>query len=100
MATYAELYDISQLNNLSDLIKRINVALSIKAWAIIESASPPAAALAWAKDCLQDPNKYVGTALRAALADNAAATTSAIANAGDAAVQTVINDLVDKLLAK
>jgi len=98
MATYVELHDLASSGTLSDLRKKLRVAITIKANAIAESATPTAAAKAWALQALGNPQSFEQTVLNYVLADNATATTTAIANATDTMVQTAVDAAVNTLL--
>lgn len=98
MATYFELHDLMSSSTVGDLRRRLRVAIVIKANAVAEAASPPAAAKEWARNALRDPQQFEDMVLRYVLADNAAATVSQITGASDAQVQTAVNAAVDSLL--
>ena len=99
MATYSELHTLAT-SQASVLQQRIGVALTIRAYAYVTAQSPTAAQLDWAKDCLADPDKYGRITLRAALAANQALTTAQILGATDAGLQTVVDGVVNTLLAR
>lgn len=98
MATYNEIFAIP--GSSQSLREKITVAIAVKAYAIASAASPTASQVAWAKDALRNPQNWNDTVLYAALAANNTATVSQIQNANDAGVQTVVNTVVDNLLAK
>ncbi len=98
MATYIELHDLTSSSTLVDLRKRLRVAMLIKANAIASSSSPTSNAKEWARSALRDPQQYEDMVLRYVLAANASATTTQIASATDATVQTAVNGAVDTLL--
>lgn len=98
MANYFELFDLASSGTISDLRKRIIVAITIKAQAIAESASPTATAKEWAKQALSNPQAYDKIVLNYILADYATANVSAITGATDSQVQTAVNAAVDTLL--
>lgn len=98
MATYLELFDLSSSSAITDLRKKIRVAIAIKAQLIAASASPTATAKAWANAAFQNPQGYEGVVLNYILAANKAATTAQISGADDATVQTAVNAAVDTLL--
>lgn len=98
MATYLELFDLTSSSTITDLRKKILVAVLIKANAIAESASPSAAAKEWSRAALRDPQSFEQTVLNYVIADNSGASTSAISGASDAQVQTAVNAAVDTLL--
>lgn len=94
MATYTELFD---LRSNSDLRNRVAVACAIKAQAIIDSATPTAAQLTWARAAIADPIAKANELLNYVLAANKSATASQIAGASDAAIQTNVGAAVDRL---
>ena len=98
MATYTELHALRGSDTLTGLREKINVAIAIKANLIAKSASPTAAAKAWALQALGSPETYQPTVLNYILADYNTATTGQISGATDAQVQTAVNAAVDTLL--
>lgn len=99
MATLTELRELATGGDGSALRVKIVVAITIKANEIVNSATPTTAELAWARNALSRPEQYEQIVLHTALAQNAAATKAQIAAATDAAVQTVVDNVVTKLLA-
>jgi hypothetical protein len=97
MATLTELHTLAGSPGI--LLPRIQAALTIKAYSLI-TAQATAPQIAWAKSCLAEPAAYAGIVLRSALAANAAATTAQITAATDEAIQGVVGNVVDNLLAK
>jgi hypothetical protein len=97
MATLNELHTIA--GSPGDLLPRMQSALVIKAYSLV-TAQATAPQIAWAKDCLANPANYAQIVLRAALAANAGMTVAQILAANDAGIQTVVNNVVDNLLAK
>jgi hypothetical protein len=95
MATYAELYD---LRTHSALRNKITVAIGVKAAAILDSASPTAAQVTWAKEAIENPQSKADAMLNYLLASNASATTGQITGALDAAIQTKVNTAVDTII--
>ena len=98
MATYLELHDLASSPTLSDLRKRLRVAIIIKANAVAESAAPTAPGRDWSKQALANPQAFEQTVLNYILADNAGFATSAISGATDAQVQTAVDAAVNTLL--
>ena len=99
MATLTELRDLATGGDGSALRVKIIVAITIKANAIVNSVTPSAAELDWARAALARPEQYEQIVLHTALAENAAATKAQIAAATDEAVQAVVDNVVTKLLA-
>lgn len=98
MATYIELRDIVAAGT-GDLQKKILVAITIKAQALVDLPTTTAAQLAWAKDALANPQAYLVIVLNSVLAANNTASTAVITSASDTTVQTAVDSVVDKLLA-
>lgn len=96
MATYTEIYD---LRSNSDLRNKIVVAVAIKAAAILDSATPTAAQIAWAKAAIANPMGQADDLLVYVLAKNAALTAAQITGASDAAIQTAVNGAIDKIIS-
>lgn len=100
MATYLELWDLASSPTITDLRKKLQVAISVKAQAIAEAATPTTAMMDWARSALANPQHYEQMLLHFILADNAGVTTAAISGASDSAVQNAVNAAVDNLLGK
>ena len=98
MATYTDLHALRGSDTLNPLRQKINVAIAIKANTIAKSASPTAAAKAWATSALGNPESFLPTVLNYILADYNTASTTAISGATYAQVQTAVNAAVDTLL--
>ena len=99
MATYAELFALSQNGPLKD---KVAVACIVAAEIIrTELTSVPnhAARLIWARKALENPDAVATAALRAALVQNNALTVAQITGATDVALQTAVNNAVDLLTA-
>ena len=96
MATYAELFDIQ-----TDAVLRnkIQIAVIVKAQALIDLASPTANQVTWAANALNDPTKMMTKIMPYVLAANKSATQSNILSASDSAVQTNVGAAVDKLIS-
>jgi len=96
MATYQELFDYRSTVECQNLINRITVAVAIKAEAIA-GGTPTAEQRQWAVEALSNPRSKADSIIGFVLAANAAATTTQITNATDAAIQSNVNDAVDTL---
>lgn len=98
MATLLELQEMAG-GGTSDLRKKILSAITIKANALVNLASPTAAQRAFALAALENPARYEEIVLRTSLASNAALTVAQIQSASDAGIQATVDNVVDKLLA-
>ena len=99
MATYAELFALSQSGSLRD---RVSIACMIAAEKIrVEPVATinNAARRVWARRVLEVPEMTAMTALRAVLAQNAGSSVAVITAASDAVLQTAIDAAVDLLTA-
>ena len=94
MATYMELRSLFGLGTLHD---RVEVAVCLKAYAILQEATPSVGRLAWAKQALQGPGVEADYLLTYALCANSAATMAQIQSATDAALLANVVSAVDKL---
>jgi hypothetical protein len=99
MATYDELLIIATSTG-GALLSKIKVAVvvscdTIRAEAV--GATNHANRLKWAQETLRDPDAMARRMLWAVLAQNKAATPSAITTASDATVQTAVDAAVDLL---
>jgi hypothetical protein len=99
MATYIELHDLVGATAMSDVRKRIRVALTVKAQAVAADGTSTAAEREWAKSALASVTQYEEIVLRYLLALNKDVAVGVITGAQDAAVQTAVNGVVDTLLA-
>ena len=100
MATLEELHSMDGTTGLQALKNKIVVAVAIKAEAIAELASPTVQQIEWAKSALNNPRSVADQIINYVVADNAAASTSEITGATDAAIQTAVDAAVDNLLSK
>lgn len=98
MAAYTDLHALLGSTTLDALRQKIIVAIAIKANVIAKSASPTAAAKAFATAALAEPGNYLPTILNYILAEYNTSTTTAITGATDAQVQTAVNAAIDTLL--
>lgn len=94
MATYAELKSLQGTGPLSDLVE---VAVWVKAAAIIEEASPSAERLAWAESVLASSAAESAKLVPYLLAAKRDLTSGQILAASDAAVQAAVDAAVNKL---
>jgi len=97
MATYAELAAIADDPQYNALRQKIGIASAIKAAAVIDSATPGAEALAWAKSAVANPLQSGAGLLYYVIASNAVATVSEIYSASDTVIQANVNDAVDSI---
>lgn len=96
MATYDELLTAAEHEGLN---KRVRVACVIAADAIcneLATVTNHINRMLWAKSVFQNPQSEAQRMLWAVLAQNKAATLAAITGANDAAVQTAVNNAVDR----
>ena len=95
MATYAELATIKDDDAWNGLVNKIAVACSIKATAVIDSATPPATLLEWAKQSIADPLSASNDIVYYVVASNSSATLAQIYGASDTAIQNNVNTAID-----
>jgi hypothetical protein len=98
MASYTELNAI--ISSATTLKHRILIAIAIKAQGYVSAPSPTAEQIAWAKNALMNPYQYVDAVLISALAANKDATVAQINAVSDAGLQTVVDNVVQNLLAR
>lgn len=94
MATYNELRGLFATG---DLKNRVEVAVIVKAHAIIAEATPSADRLAWAEAALASSTNEAAKFLKYVLAANKGSTVENIQTANDTAIQTAVDAAVDKL---
>lgn len=97
MASYDEIAVFRQSGGYTGLLPKIAVAVSIKAAKIVDKASPTSPQQAWAKEALANPYDVAKTVISYVLAANNTATMTQITSASDSAIQTNVDDAVDKL---
>jgi len=95
MADYAELFN---LRNDSALLNRVAIACVVAAGEIRNE--PPSTSnhnnrLVWAREAFESPQMVAGKMWMALLAANKDLTVQQIQEAGDAAIQTRVNEVVD-----
>lgn len=98
MATYLELEGLRNGAGIDDLVKKVAVAICIKANVIAKSGTSTAEQKAWAKAALAAPGNYQWPVLNYIIAEYNAATLAAITGATDVQVQDAVNAAVDTLL--
>jgi len=94
MATYTELRSLFASGDLPD---RTEVAVVIKAHAILQEAGPSVDRLAWAEGVLANSQAEGRKLLKYVLAANSGQTVATIQGASDDALQTHVSAAVDKL---
>lgn len=99
MATYIELANIQSAAGWSDFLNKVRVAAVLKAVALLDSATPTAAQVAWAKSTLASPNQGGDDVVWYVIGANAGVALSSILAASDTAVQNNVNAAVDVITA-
>ena len=94
MATYAELYALRQDSDLQD---KIAVAVVIAAEGKL-SGTPSAAEATWARSVVQNPGGTAQAVTNLVLAANKSASSAVILAATDAAIQSIVDAVVDGLI--
>ena len=98
MATLAELSGIeNDFSQWGAFIGKVRVAATIKAAAIIDSATPGATALDWAKGAIANPDSAGDDIAYYVVASNAGVPLQAIYDASDNAIQGNVNAAVDAI---
>lgn len=97
MATLAELGDITNDSQWGDFVKKVRVACAIKAAAIIESTTPGATALDWAKSTISNPVNAGDSIAYFVVATNNSLSLAQIYGANDSAIQSNVNTAVDAI---
>ena len=97
MASYSELIAMRNDPLYGVLENKVREAVRIKAAAIIDSTTPGATALEWAKQVLKRPNEAGTDILTYVVAANATATTTQILGAADAAIYVNVSASVDAI---
>ena len=96
MATYTELFD---LKNNNDLLNKMFVAVVKKAQLLLDGATPTATEVAWASETLNNPRAVSEKIYMYVLAANSAASVATITGASDATIQSSVNTAVDAIIA-
>ena len=94
MATYQELRAAFSSDTLRS---KLEVAVIVKAHAILQETSPPAERKAWAVDALGSTPAKADLMLRYLLAANKDSAIAAIQGADDATLQIKVDEAVDRL---
>lgn len=94
MATYTELRSLIGDGTLHD---KMEVAVCLKAYAVLQEATPSVARMAWAKQALQNPKVEADYLLTYALCANSALIISQIQATTDVVLQTNVDTAVNKL---
>ena len=95
MATYAEIRSVYTDSN---LVNKMEVAVAIKAHAILQEATPSATRMEWARTALVTALRgEADMCLRYALAENKALTVQQLATASDADLYAATTAAIDKL---
>ena len=97
MATYIELTTIRDVPEWNFLLSKIVVAVTIKASEVIDSATPQATLLAWAKEAIANPSDAGNDVAYYVIATNQAATLVQIYGASDAAIQAKVDKAIDAI---
>jgi len=96
MATYLEIYD---LKNHNDLMNKMVVAVVKKSQVLLDGATPTTDEVAWANKVLSSPRAMAEKIFMYVLAANSSATVSQITGATDAAIQTKVDAAAAALIA-
>ena len=97
MATYLELARITEQNDWGDFFDKVVTATVIKATAIIDSSTPSAEAVQFAKDALGQPRVAADSLVYYVIGANDSATIAQIFAASDNSIQTNVDAAVDAL---
>ena len=97
MATYTELAGIQDGTEWEVFLNKVRVACLIKATAVIDSTTPGADVLAWAKSCIAEPVSSAQSVVYYVVGSNATAALSAIYSATDNAVYSNVSDAIDAI---
>ena len=97
MATLEELATLPDDPAWGALVKKVTAACVVKAADIIASATPGEAAKGWAISCLSTPGSVANQIVFGVVGANDSATTAQILSAPDAAIQSNVSTVVDKL---
>lgn len=98
MATYTELHALRGSASSEALMKKISVAIVIKANGLAKSSSPTAAQKDWALKALAAPDNYTGLVFNYIIGEYNTVATSAILGATDTQIQAAVDATVNTLL--
>lgn len=96
MATYSELRAIFSEGSLRN---RVEVALCVKVYEILQEQSPSEARLAWVRNILANSYNEAEAMLKYLLAANSGLSVAQLLSANDAAILSAVGAAVDKLYA-
>lgn len=96
MATYADLYAIK---NDASLLGKVAVAVIKKAQLLLDGVAPTSNQLTWVEKALSNPEAVARVLLNYVIVVNSTLTVAQIQGASDTAVQSNVNDAVDKMIA-
>ena len=96
MATYLEL---SGLYTSADLLRKIEVALLIRAQAYLDQATPTTAQRAWSRAVFDQPRNEAQKMLLYLLAKNSGLTVAAITGASDATLQNQVDSVAAQFVS-
>jgi len=99
MATYTELFDFKADPDGTAFRNKVSVAVTKKAQALIDGATPTAAEIAWADAAIKAPLSKSNELVNYVLAANSTASIAVITAATDATIQTNVDAAVDALIA-
>ena len=97
MATYLELAEITNEAGWNDFLNKVRMASAKKAQAVIDSTTPGATVLEWAKNTISNKNQAGDALVDYVIASNSGLTISTILSASDSAIQTNVNAAVDAI---
>jgi len=97
MATYAELSSITNEAEYQSFIDKVRVAVTVKAADIIDTATPNAGLLDWAKTAINSPAAQSKAVAFYVIAKNKDVALASILTASDAAIQTNVGAAIDAL---
>ena len=97
MATYLELSNIASEAGWGEFTEKVKTACIIKATAIVDSATPAAEALAWAKSTLVNPSESAKGATWYVIGANESAIVAQIVGAIDGDIQANVDAAIDAI---
>ena len=97
MATLLEIAGITGQAGWNDFSDKVKSAAVIKAAAVIDAASPPAARLEWAKSAITDPVSAKNSIIFYVVGTNNTASIAQILGATEALIQTNVDAAVDAI---
>lgn len=97
MATYLELAEIENEAGWGDLLNKIRQAAAVKATAVIDSTTPGAVVLEWARTTVADKNQAGDDIAAYVVAKNKGLAIATLLAASDASIQTNVDAAVDAI---